>query len=171
MTRLCSSTASDTGRRALQILIVNDDATQRSLISLAAKQAGHAVIMAATNADAIRVVRHVQFDCVTLDIMLDDGDVTKVLKAIAETEFRGLVVVISGMDAAPPIAARLYARSLGRAAESAEACRSCCIAHLSADLARTRLASLCSIARAASKWKMLQRSIDPDRLRKPFPDR
>jgi two-component system chemotaxis response regulator CheY len=67
---------SDTVRRTLQILIVDDDATQRSLISLAAEQAGHAVIMAATNADAIRVVRHVQFDRVTLDIMLHDGHVT-----------------------------------------------------------------------------------------------
>jgi two-component system chemotaxis response regulator CheY len=112
MTRLCSSTASDTGRRALQILIVNDDATQRSLISLAAKQAGHAVIMAATNADAIRVVRHVQFDCVTLDVMLDDGDgdVTKVLKAIVETEFRGPPVIISGMDAPRRIAAHVSMR-------------------------------------------------------------
>jgi two-component system chemotaxis response regulator CheY len=100
-------------KRTLQILVVDDDASQRTLISLAAKQAGHSVIMAATCADAIRQVHNVRFDCVTLDLMLDDGDGTEVLKVIAETKFAGPVVVISGMDAARRIAARLYARSLG----------------------------------------------------------
>src|SRR6201996_6537618 len=108
-----SGSSADAERRALQILVVDDDATQRTLIALAAKQAGHAVIMAATCADAIREVHNVRFDCVTLDLMLDDGDGMEVLKAISDTKFTGPVVVISGMDAARRIAARLYARSLG----------------------------------------------------------
>lgn len=100
-------------KRALQLLIVDDDASQRTLISLAAKQAGHAVTVVATCADAIREIRHKCFDCITLDLMLEDGDGTEVLRAIADARFAGSVIVISGMDAARRIAARLYARSLG----------------------------------------------------------
>ncbi|WP_257170696.1 response regulator [Bradyrhizobium sp. SRS-191] len=100
-------------RRALQLLVVDDDAAQRTLIALAAKQAGHAVTVVATCNDAIREVRDKRFDCVTLDLMLEDGDGTEVLKAIADSRFAGSVIVISGMDAARRIAARLYARSLG----------------------------------------------------------
>jgi two-component system, chemotaxis family, chemotaxis protein CheY len=100
-------------RRALQLLIVDDDAAQRTLIALAAKQAGHAVTMAATCIDAIHETHNKRFDCITLDLMLEDGDGTEVLKAIAEARFSGPVIVISGMDAARRIAARLYARSLG----------------------------------------------------------
>ncbi|MGJ5182078.1 response regulator [Bradyrhizobium oligotrophicum] len=105
--------AEDGDRRALQLLIVDDDAAQRTLISLAAKQAGHAVTVVATCGDAIREVHNKRFDCVTLDLMLEDGDGTDVLKAIADSRFAGSVIVISGMDAARRIAARLYARSLG----------------------------------------------------------
>jgi DNA-binding response OmpR family regulator len=107
------SGAADGERRALQLLVVDDDAAQRTLISLAAKQAGHAVTVVATCIDAIREVRNRRFDCVTLDLMLEDGDGTEVLKAIADARFAGSVIVISGMDAARRIAARLYARSLG----------------------------------------------------------
>jgi two-component system chemotaxis response regulator CheY len=103
----------DGDRRALQLLVVDDDASQRTLISLAAKQAGHAVTVVATCSDAIREVRNKRFDCVTLDLMLEDGDGTEVLKAISDSRFAGSVIVISGMDAARRIAARLYARSLG----------------------------------------------------------
>jgi len=105
---------SDNGeRRALQLLVVDDDAAQRTLISLAAKQAGHAVTVVATCRDAICEIRKRRFDCITLDLMLEDGDGTEVLKAVADAKFAGSVIVISGMDAARRIAARLYARSLG----------------------------------------------------------
>jgi two-component system, chemotaxis family, chemotaxis protein CheY len=100
-------------RRALQLLIVDDDATQRRLISIAAKQAGHAVTLARSCAEALAHIRNTRFDCVTLDLMLDDGDGTEVLSAMAEARFAGTVVVISGMDAAHRSAARSYARSLG----------------------------------------------------------
>jgi two-component system chemotaxis response regulator CheY len=115
------STGSDTApatadcgeRRALQLLIVDDDATQRALISLAAAQAGHHVTVAHSCAEAIRQLRLGSFDCVTVDLMLDDGDGTEVLKAIAETKFAGSVIVISGTDGSRRSAARSYAKSLG----------------------------------------------------------
>lgn len=106
-------TTQDADRRGLQLLIVDDDASQQTLISVAAKQAGHAVTMVATCASAIDEIRNKRFDCVTLDLSLEDGDGTDVLKAIAEAKFTGSVVVISGMDSTRRSAARLYARSLG----------------------------------------------------------
>lgn len=100
-------------RRSLQLLVVDDDATHRALISLAAKHAGHAVTPAVSCAEAISQLQAAQFDCVTLDLMLEDGDGVAVLHAMAEAKFAGTVVVISGMDAARRTAARSYARSLG----------------------------------------------------------
>ena len=106
--------AADGGeRRALQLLVVDDDATQRTLIAQAAKSAGHGVSFAGTCAEAIAEIQNRRFDCVTVDLMLADGDGTEVLKAIADAKFAGAVIVISGMDAARRIAARSYARSLG----------------------------------------------------------
>lgn len=101
------------GRRSLQLLVVDDDATQRMLISSAARQAGHAITVAKSCAEAIQQVRIAQFDCVTLDLMLGDGDGVEVLQAMAVVKFTGSVIVISGMNAARRIAARAYARSLG----------------------------------------------------------
>jgi two-component system chemotaxis response regulator CheY len=100
-------------RRSLQLLIVDDDATQRALISAAAQQAGHVVTLAHSCAEAIERVQTVRFDCVTLDLMLEDGDGIDVLQAMAEAKFTGSVIVVSGMDAARRIAARSRARSLG----------------------------------------------------------
>lgn len=101
------------GRGSLQLLVVDDDASQRALISSAARHAGHAVTVAKSCAEAIQKVKLAQFDCVTLDLMLGDGDGVEVLQAMAEAKFAGSVIVISGMNAARRIAARAYARSLG----------------------------------------------------------
>jgi two-component system chemotaxis response regulator CheY len=100
-------------RRSLKLLIVDDDAVQRMLIAAAAKQAGHAVTLAASCAEAIQQIRTTPFDCATLDLMLEDGDGIEVLKAMADAKFTGSVIVVSGMNAARRIAARSYARSLG----------------------------------------------------------
>jgi two-component system, chemotaxis family, chemotaxis protein CheY len=100
-------------RRTLKLLVVDDDAVQRMLISSAAKQAGHAVTLASSCTEAITQVQTAQFDCATLDLMLEDGDGLEVLKAMADVKFAGSVIVISGMNAARRVAARSYARSLG----------------------------------------------------------
>jgi two-component system chemotaxis response regulator CheY len=99
-------------RRSLQVLIIDDDAAQRMLIALAARHAGHAVTFAKSCSEAIELVRTARFDCVTLDLMLGDGEGVEVLKAMAEAKFAGSVIVVSGANAARRIAARSYARSL-----------------------------------------------------------
>jgi two-component system chemotaxis response regulator CheY len=45
--------------------------------------------------------------------MLEDGDGSDVLRAMAEASYRGPVIVISGMSAGRRSASRLLARSLG----------------------------------------------------------
>jgi two-component system, chemotaxis family, chemotaxis protein CheY len=99
--------------RALQLLIIDDDATQRRLISIAAGQAGHAVTVARSCEEALRQLKDQRFDCITLDLMLGDGDGIEVLQEIADTRFAGSVIVISGTAAARRTAARSYGRSLG----------------------------------------------------------
>jgi two-component system chemotaxis response regulator CheY len=99
-------------RRSLQLLIVDDDGIQRALIAAAARHAGHAVTLAKSCKEAIRKIQTARFDCVTLDLMLEDGDGVEVLRAMAAVKFTGSVILISGMNAARRIAARSYARSL-----------------------------------------------------------
>jgi two-component system chemotaxis response regulator CheY len=103
----------NTPRRSPQLLIVDADAAQRALISLAASHAGHAVTFASSCSEAIRLLRTSRFDGVTLDLAFADGDGIEVLKAMADVKFAGSVIVISATDAARRIAARSYARSLG----------------------------------------------------------
>jgi ActR/RegA family two-component response regulator len=61
-------------RRPLHPLIVDDDATQRALISAAAGHAGHVITLAQSCSEAIEKIQATRFDCVTLDLMLEDGD-------------------------------------------------------------------------------------------------
>jgi two-component system, chemotaxis family, chemotaxis protein CheY len=110
---LSSDVRDDSERHALRLLIIDDDATQRRLISIAAKQAGHAVTLARSCAEALRELRDHRFDCITLDLMLGDGDGVEVLQVIADAKFAGSVIVISGTDAGRRAAARSYGRSLG----------------------------------------------------------
>src|SRR5712691_11582087 len=83
----------DKERRALQLLVVDDDAAQRRLISVAAKQASHVVTVAQSCAEALTQLGNGRFDCVTLDLMLGDG--IQVLQAIADAKFAGSVILIS----------------------------------------------------------------------------
>lgn len=97
----------------LRLLIVDDDATQRELIARAAGQAGHAAKFAKSVAEAVREMQDGGYDCVTLDLMLEDGDGTEVLSAMAKARFAGSVILISGMNAEQRSAARSHARVHG----------------------------------------------------------
>lgn len=97
----------------LRLLVVDDDATQRDLIARGARQAGHTVTFAASVAEAVKEMHEGDFDCVTLDLMLEDGDGTEVLSAMAAARFKGAVILISGMNAEQRTAARTHARLHG----------------------------------------------------------
>lgn len=111
VTQEVQSTSGSSSR--LQLLVVDDDATQARLIRRGAEQAGHVVTVATSVAEAVTQVRTGRFDCVTLDLMLEDGDGTEVLSAMSDAKFRGTVIVISGMDAPQRIAARQHGRLHG----------------------------------------------------------
>jgi two-component system chemotaxis response regulator CheY len=97
----------------LSLLVIEDDPVQRMLIAGAAEKAGYAVTQASSCAEGISLLRTRSFCCVTLDLMLEDGDGSDVLRAMAEASYRGPVIVISGMGAGRRSASRLLARSLG----------------------------------------------------------
>lgn len=97
----------------LSLLVVDDDKAQRMLIAAAAEKAGYAVTHAATCAEGISLLRERSFDCITLDLMLDDGDGADVMRAMAEARYAGPMIVISGMNSQRRRASRELARSLG----------------------------------------------------------
>jgi two-component system chemotaxis response regulator CheY len=103
----------DTAFGLLSLLVVDDDATQRALISAAAVKAGYEVTEAESCASGIELLRNRTYACVTLDLMLDDGDGQDVMKAMADAKYQGPVIVISGMNSERRRAARQFARSLG----------------------------------------------------------
>src|SRR5689334_13236460 len=107
------STVAGEGRRALQLLVVDDDATQRALITAAAKQAGHEVTVAASCVEALDLLRDRAFDCVTLDLLLGDGEGVDVLRQMSAARFSGAVILVSGMDARRRTEARNFARAMG----------------------------------------------------------
>ncbi|MBB1094180.1 response regulator [Rhodopseudomonas pseudopalustris] len=97
----------------LNLLVVDDDPMQRMLIAGAAEKAGYTVTHAASCAEGIALFRDRSFDCVTLDLMLDDGDGADVMRAMADARYSGPMIVISGMDSERRRASRALARSLG----------------------------------------------------------
>jgi two-component system, chemotaxis family, chemotaxis protein CheY len=97
----------------LNLLVIDDDAVQRMLIAGAAEKAGYAVTQAASCAEGTALVHQRNFDCITLDLMLDDGDGADVMRAMAEARYRGPMIVISGMNSERRRASRALARSLG----------------------------------------------------------
>jgi DNA-binding response OmpR family regulator len=63
-------------RGPLRLLIVDDDVVQRELLQRASRLAGCETVLAPSCAEAVRLVRSMPFDCVILDLELEDGDGT-----------------------------------------------------------------------------------------------
>jgi len=103
------------GRGPLRLLIVDDDVVQQELLKRTAARSGYQVILASSCREAIRSIRSESFDCVILDYELEDSD--DVCKVMAETNYAGSIIIISGTEAARRSAARAFARSLGIAAQ------------------------------------------------------
>ena len=56
------------------VLVVDDDATNRDVLSRRLKRQGHHVRMASNGPDALRMMRESPFDIVLLDVMMPDMD-------------------------------------------------------------------------------------------------
>jgi two-component system, chemotaxis family, chemotaxis protein CheY len=100
-------------RRALRLLIVDDDIVQQELLKRAAGLSKFEITLAGTCGEAIAHLEADNFDCVILDLELADGDGAQVCKAMVRTGYSGALVIISGTDSRRRSAARAYARTLG----------------------------------------------------------
>ena len=77
-----SATRSPVVHVAGTLLVVDDDATNRDVLSRRLKRQGHNVRMASNGPDALRMMRESPFDIVLLDVMMPDMDGYEVLLRI-----------------------------------------------------------------------------------------
>ncbi|CAN5248153.1 response regulator [soil metagenome] len=97
----------------LPLLVIDDDATQRALIARAAEKCHYAVTEAPTCLAGLTRLKGEGFACVTLDLKLGDGDGTDIIEAMAEFNYTGSLIVVSGMASEQRAAAREVARARG----------------------------------------------------------
>ncbi|UZE49323.1 EAL domain-containing response regulator [Rhodopseudomonas sp. P2A-2r] len=83
---------------ASTLLVVDDDATQRSVISRIAQRLGYETTMAVSFDEAAELITDRRFDCITVDLSLGEHDGIELLRLIGELRPTPKVVVISGCD-------------------------------------------------------------------------
>jgi two-component system chemotaxis response regulator CheY len=105
--------ASNGLRRQPRLLIVDDDRVQQELLKRTAGRAGYELVVAGSCREAIGCIKSEQFDCVILDLELEDGDGIEVCQVMEQTGYSGSMIIISGTEAARRSTARAHARSLG----------------------------------------------------------
>lgn len=83
-----------------QMLVVDDNALNRDLLSRRLRQQGHEVIMATNGSEALGKMREQTFDLILLDIMMPEMNGYQVLEAMKSDEvLRHIpVIVISAVD-------------------------------------------------------------------------
>lgn len=105
--------ADEAAPERLSLLVIDDDPAQRALIASTAAKAGYEVSQAESCDRGLDLMRRRGYACVTLDLMLEDGDGEDVLRAMAQADYQGHVIVISGMTLERRRAARQLASALG----------------------------------------------------------
>lgn len=82
--------------RRLEILVADDVEEITRLVALWLKEAGHAVTLAASGRDVIRLVKARAFDVVVTDIVMPDGDGWDAILAINRLRPATRILAISG---------------------------------------------------------------------------
>jgi len=95
------------------LLVVDDDFFHQQLLQRAARRAGFEVAVASCCAEAVRQVQAAAFDCVILDLNLEDGDGIDICREMVAANYSGALIIISGTEGPRRSAARAYARSIG----------------------------------------------------------
>jgi CheY-like chemotaxis protein len=101
------------GARLPQLLVVDDDVIQRTIISRIGTQSGYATASAASFAEAAQLLAQQSFDCVTLDLSLGRDSGVLLLGKIAETSRAAPIIVISGAEEHIQLSTLKIAQSLG----------------------------------------------------------
>ncbi len=81
------------------VLVVDDDAGIRELLSSALEFAGHRVVLAADAAAGLRILREQSVDVVVLDVMLPDADGVDVLRLVRSQGNEIPVLFLTARDA------------------------------------------------------------------------
>lgn len=91
-------TALGKGRQMQTILVVDDDAHIREVVSFALQNGGYAVVEAADGREAINQFNRVQPDIIVLDIMMPELDGTEVCREIRKTSQTPIVFMSARAD-------------------------------------------------------------------------
>jgi PleD family two-component response regulator len=84
--------------RANCVLVIDDDATARELISDHLKAGGFSVVTAAGGVEGIKLAKELQPTAITLDVMMPDLDGWSVLAALRQNPDLADIPVIMGVD-------------------------------------------------------------------------
>jgi CheY-like chemotaxis protein len=101
------------GQSLPQLLVVDDDVIQRTIISRVGTQMGYVTASAASFAEAAQLLVQQGFDCVTLDLSLGKDSGVLLLGKIAETNKLAPIIVISGTEPHIQLSTLKIAQSLG----------------------------------------------------------
>ncbi len=84
----------------LDILVVDDDEVDRTLVRRALQAAGLQLVLqeADTCASAIATLKQQSFDCVLIDYLLPDGDGLSLVQAIRSIGIAVPLVVLTGQE-------------------------------------------------------------------------
>lgn len=86
-------------KRIRRVLVAEDEAALRTLISHVLEGAGFTVDVAASGSEAIQKIRDARYDLVTLDLMMPEGDGWEVLEFLRSmTRTAPPVVLVSGTN-------------------------------------------------------------------------
>lgn len=96
-----------------QLLVVDDDVIQRTIITRIGTQSGYATASAASFAEAAQLLAQQSFDCVTLDLALGKESGVLLLGKIAENSKMAPIIVISGTEHHIQLSTLKVAQSLG----------------------------------------------------------
>ena len=100
-------------RPIAQLLVVDDDVLQGTIISRVGTQCGYVVQSVSTLDAALTLLESQTFDCVTVDLVLEERDGIELLRFISELATCPQVVVISGCDERILAATLRMAQDLG----------------------------------------------------------
>jgi DNA-binding response OmpR family regulator len=85
--------------KCARLLVIDDDAVHRTIISKMAVKAGLAPSEAENCGDVVRLTTTNDFECATLDLSLGERAGTEVLRHFSICGFRAPIVIVSGSDA------------------------------------------------------------------------
>ncbi len=101
------------GSAAPRLLVVDDEAVQRLIVTRTAATLGIAGDGAATLAEAVERVQAVDYDVVVLDLALHDHDGIELLRSLREAGSEAVLIFVSGFDERVRQAAARLAAALG----------------------------------------------------------